>query len=283
MGFFIPDQELAKTIEPGITGLHYPAAAAISGNSFLGLGLHAFGNDAGQILSRQHTVMGTFAEITFIRIQSHGRFPGALGSLQHYGIQDCIYLGDIMPLRPGDDEGQRDTMPVYQHVAFAAVFPPDRWGWAPPPLGPMGLWLWQNQCSARTRRCLPSHRIPLSRHARWPKRLPPAPTSENRHALNWDCQTSPWARPSTGSRCGEHTQFPQKPGDSPRAFALHPPYDDKVCVDPWWERESSFLPAPKTCRTHPMKAPLAYSPPNEWYSLGANCAIFINIFQVKYG
>ena len=112
-----------------------------------------------------------------------------------------------MPLRPGDDEGQRDTMPVYQHVALAAIFPPGRWGWGPPPLGPMGLWLWQNQCSARTRRCLPSHRIPLSRHARWPKRLPPAPTSENRHALNWDCQTSPWARPSTGSRCGEHTQF----------------------------------------------------------------------------
>lgn len=70
MGFFIPDQELAKAIEPGITGFRYPTAGVISGNSFLGLALHALGNDARQILSRQHAVMGPFVDLTFIRIQS---------------------------------------------------------------------------------------------------------------------------------------------------------------------------------------------------------------------
>jgi hypothetical protein len=192
-------------------------------------------------------------------------------------------LGDIMPLGPGNDEGQRDAMPVYQHVAFAAVFPPGQWGWAPPPLEPMGLWLWQNQGFARTRRCLPSHQTPLSQHAKWLKIALPAPTYENRHAPNWDCQTSPWAGPSTGSRYEEHTQLPQKLGDSPRAFAPRPSCGDNVCVDLWWVAGSSPAPSPKMRWIHPMKAPLAYSPPNKWNPLRANYAICENIFQFKYG
>ena len=137
-------------------------------------------------------------------------------------IQDGLQLSYILPIRPGDDERERDATLFYPHMAFVSLFSPCPSGSDQPLPGPKVLYSWRYQYAAITRICLPSHHIPPTRLATWPEMLRPFPTGESMHGWNWDCHIPLWGEPSIDSRCGEHKQYLQIPCENPEAFCRHP-------------------------------------------------------------
>ena len=49
-------------------------------------------------------------------------------ALDHDGLQHCVELRDVMLIRSGHDERQRDSTAVYQQMTLAPFPDPSGWG-----------------------------------------------------------------------------------------------------------------------------------------------------------
>jgi hypothetical protein len=186
-----------------------------------------------------------------------------------------------MPIRPGDDDRQRDAMLFHQQMAFASFFSPGPSDSDQPLPEPRVLWSWHYQCSARTRICPPFHHIPPTRLATWPGIPQPFPTGESRHERNWGCHISLWGEPSIDSRCGEHKQCLQILGDNSTAFGRHLFSGYKICSGSWSVAVRVAPHASKKHRKQPMTATLACAPPLSIF-MGMHAILFVKC-QVIYG
>ena len=196
-------------------------------------------------------------------------------------IQYGFQLSYIVPIRPGDDDRQRDATLFHQQMAFASFFSPGPSGSDQQLPEPEVLWSLHYQYSAKTRICPPFHHIPPARLATWPGRPQPFPTVESRHERNWGCHTSLLGGPSIGSRCGEHKQFLQIPCDNPTAFCRHLFSGYKICSDPWLVAVRVAPHASKKHRKQPMTATLACAPPSRLFM--DMHAILFDKCQFNYG
>jgi hypothetical protein len=196
-------------------------------------------------------------------------------------IQDDFQLSYIMPIRPGDDDRERDAKLFHQHMAFASFFSPGPSGSDQPPLEPRGLWSWHYRYSAMTRICPPCHHTPPTRPATW-RGIPRLfPTGENRRERNWGYHIPLWEGPSIDSRCGEHKQYLQKLCGNPTAFCRRLFSGCKLCPGPW---SVAVIVVPHASKKHPkqpMTATLACAPPFSSF-LGMH-AILFDKCQVNYG
>jgi hypothetical protein len=197
---------------------YHPSARPVSRNSLLRGDFFAPAPDMRGITPVDHDLDCRFASITFIGTEMLRFIWRRRRPVDDQGIQNHFQLSDIMPIGPGDDEGEWGATLFHQHLAFAAVFFPGPSGSDPPPPVPRGLWSWRCQYSATTRKCPPCHHIQPTRRATGPEIPRPVPTGESRHGWNWGFHRPLWGEPSIGSPCGEHTQDLQIPGDNRAAF-----------------------------------------------------------------
>ena len=116
----------------------------------------------------------------------------------------------VMPVGPADGERQRDATGVHQKTALAPIFSLYRWSWVPRILAPAVLCSWPHPRSANAKRCPPFRRTRPGRPSISSGKSLPAASAGSGHARHWRCRT-PWAAPSTGSRCEAHRQSPKKP------------------------------------------------------------------------
>lgn len=76
--------------------------------------------DPGNVPSRSDLLLSGVSAVSLIRIQE----PLPFGKRNNDRIQNCGELTDIMSIRPGNDQRQRDAMPVHEDMAFASLFFP---------------------------------------------------------------------------------------------------------------------------------------------------------------
>jgi len=125
------------------------------------------------------------------------------------GSQYGINLSNIVPIRPGDDDRQRDATLVDQQMAFGAIFFPypsgsvRRFPW------PKELSSWSRQCFATPRRFPPSRRTRQVPASTTQEKSPLAPMCGNKRAPNWHSQIALLVTLSIGCRFSEHTQSPR--------------------------------------------------------------------------
>ncbi len=67
-------------------------------------------------------------------------------------FQNGLYLSDIMSIRSGYDDRQRESMFVYENVTFCSIFFPDQWDWDRLIPGQLALLSWSRQYSAISKR-----------------------------------------------------------------------------------------------------------------------------------
>jgi len=115
----IPDEELPEPIEPGMGRLHHPASV------FRGTSASALLScDPWCIASCADLLANGFAVIPLIRIQEPLPF---VRKGNDDGIEHGSKLTDVMSVRPGNDQRQRDATAVHQKVPLAPLFSPDLW------------------------------------------------------------------------------------------------------------------------------------------------------------
>jgi hypothetical protein len=258
-----------------------PSACTVAGNGFFRLNFLAAAPDVRDIFPVDYALVCRLTVIAFVGAKVLKLVCVRLWSFNDNVIQDDFQLSYIMPIRPGDDDRERDATLFHQQMAFASFFSPGPSGSDQPPLVPKALWSWHYQYFATTRICPPFHRIPPSRLARWPEIPRPFPTAESRYGRNWGYRIPLWGEPSIGSRCGEHKQYLQIPGDNPTAFCRHLFSGYKICSGPWSVAVREAPHASKKHRKQPMTATLACAPPLRLF-LGIH-AILFDKCQVIYG
>ena len=136
---FAANQQLAKAVEPTVGGLHNPAPGPLVGMTLELPNLVAPPLHMGNVAMRQNRLQGTRPPIGSIGIQVLGATKRWIRPLYLNGVEYRLKLRDVVPVRPGHDERQRDATPVDQQMALAPVFFPDRSGWVRPLPAPEGL------------------------------------------------------------------------------------------------------------------------------------------------
>ena len=264
-----------------MANLYDPTTSAVAGNGFFRLDFFAAAPDVRDIAPVDYALACRFAIIAFVGAKMMGLIRCRLWSFNDNIIQDDFQLSYIVPIRPGDDDRERDATLFHQQMAFASFFFPYPSGSDQPPPVPKALWSWRYQYFANAMICLPFHRIPPTRLAIWPEIPQPFPTGESKHGWNWGCHTALWGALSIGNRCGEHKQFLQIPGDNLTAFCHHLFSGYKICSGPWSVAVREASPAPKNHRKQPMTATLACAPPVSCFK-GIHAILFVKC-QVNYG
>jgi len=258
-----------------------PSACTVAGNSFFRLDFLAAAPYMRDIVPVDYALVCRFTVIAFVGAKMLELVRRWLWSLNDNVIQYGFQLSYIMPIRPGDDDRQRDAMLFHQQMAFASFFSPGPSGSDQPPPEPKALWSWRYQYFATTRICPPFHHIPPTRPARWPEIPRTFPTAESRHGWNWGYHISLWEEPSIDSRCGEHKQYLQIPYDNPAAFCRRLFSGYKIYSSPWSVAAKVAPHASKKHRKQPMTATLACAHP---FSLFISMhAILFDKCQVNYG
>ena len=119
----VSDKQLPEAVEPGVCCLDDPASVLgrPAAFSFL-LG------DPGNVPPRPDLLVSGLSAVSLIRIQE----PLPFGKRNNDRVENCGKLTDIMTIRPGNDQRQRDAMPVHEDMALASLFFPglsdsDRW------------------------------------------------------------------------------------------------------------------------------------------------------------
>jgi hypothetical protein len=264
-----------------MTDFYNPSTCTEAGNALFRLDFLATASDMRDILPVDYALACRFTVIAFVGAEMLEHVCCWLWSLNDNAIQYGFQLSYIMPIRPGDDDRQRDAMLFHQQMAFASFFSPGPSGSDQQLPEPKVLWSWHCQCSARTRICPPFHHIPPARLATWPGIPRPFPTDESRHARNWNYHTPLWGEPSIDSRCGEHKQYLQIPYDNSTAFCRRLFSGYKICSGPWSVAVRVAPHASKKHRKQPMTATLACAPPLSIFT-GMH-AILFDKCQVNYG
>jgi len=244
-----------------MTNFYNPSTCTVTGNDFFRLDFLATAPDMRDIIPVDYALVCRFTVIAFVGAEMLKLVCCWLWSLNDNAIQYGFQLSYIVPIRPGDDDRQRDATLFHQQMAFASFFSPGPSGSDQPPPEPKVLWSWHYRYSAITRICPPFHYIPPTRLATWPGIPQPFPTGESRHERNWGCHIPLWGGPSIGSRCGEHKQYLQIPCDNPTAFCRRLFSGYKICTGPWSVAVRVAPHASKKHRKQPMTATLACAPP----------------------
>ena len=261
IGLLVAGIDFAKSVEPGMRGLHDPSPRPKARSLLLCTRFLAARPDVGRVIPIQHGLTGRFAGVGVVGTQVLRLFLGHLGPLDHHRIQDGLQLGDVMTIGSGDDEGKRDAMLVYQQMALASFFFPDPSGWGRQPLAPGAPCPSRRRWPATARRCLPFHRIRPIRLARAQGRPRPSPSVENSRERNWDCRTFPWARPSTGFPFARHRRSLQTPVGNPTACARRRVCGGMTCLDRGPAAATAAPPASRTRRRLPRIGCAAFFPP----------------------
>lgn len=198
IGLLEPDQDLAKPVQPGVAGLHYPPTGSASGNTPLLFPFFSSGLDMWGVAATNYNSEGWFSCVAPISTQVLRRIGRCLGTVYHDTIQDWLQLCDIMPMCSGNDERQRDAIGVYQHVTLGTFFSPGPSGSAPRTPAPAVPSPSHRRCSATSTQSPPSHHTRPTLHATASRRTLHEPTVGSAHAPHSGSRTAPSARPSTG-------------------------------------------------------------------------------------
>ena len=118
--------------------LNNPAPGFLAGMALLGPLLLRATDHMGNVAVALDDLQRRLATISGIQAQMLGAALSRHLALDHDARQDGIELRDIMPVRSGHDERQRDATAVDQQVTLAPIFSPDRSGWVRPALAPAG-------------------------------------------------------------------------------------------------------------------------------------------------
>lgn len=117
--FFIPDQQLPEAVEPGVRCFNHPATVLRGAPSSTLLPDHPR-----RIASGENLLANSFSIISLVRIQESLPF---VGEGDDHGIQYGTKLTDVMSVRSGNDQRQRDATCVHQEMALGPFFFPDPW------------------------------------------------------------------------------------------------------------------------------------------------------------
>ena len=135
----VSDKQLAEAVEPAVADLDNPASRPLRRVSPLGLGLRASAHDVRDIAMRFDDLQCAPASVAVAGAKVLAASSAWRLSLDHDRAKHRIELGDVMSIRPGHDERQRDATTVHQQVSLASLFFPDPSGSVRRPLAPWAL------------------------------------------------------------------------------------------------------------------------------------------------
>jgi hypothetical protein len=112
----ISDEEFPESVEPGMGCLHHPPSVFRWTSASTLLSCHP-----GCIASGADVLADWFAVVSLIRIQV---LLSPARKSNDDRIEYCNKLTDVMSIRPGNDQRQRDATGVHQDVTLASLFSP---------------------------------------------------------------------------------------------------------------------------------------------------------------
>ncbi len=124
--FFIPDKQFPESVEPGMCCLNNPPTVLWRTSSSTLLP-----DDSRCIAAGANLLTNRFSIVSLIRIQEPLSF---VREGDDHGIKHGTELTDVMSVRSGNDQRQRDAMGVHQEMALAPLFSPDPWDSGQSPL-----------------------------------------------------------------------------------------------------------------------------------------------------
>ena len=127
---FVTHQQLAKPIEPAVCNFDNPPSSSFPGVVLEFSGLLSSSFDMCDIAVRLNDLQCRRSGVTGIRTQVFASALWRAMASDQDTIEYRLYLRDIMAIRPGHDERQRDATTVHQQVTLAPIFFPDPSGWA---------------------------------------------------------------------------------------------------------------------------------------------------------
>ena len=110
MQLLVAHQQFAKPIEPRVRDFHHPAPGALALlalRPFLSARPHMR-----RIRLHTHLMQGRVADKPSVRAQVLGRARRHRRSRDHDGVERGRQLADVMSIRAGHDEGERDATSV---------------------------------------------------------------------------------------------------------------------------------------------------------------------------
>ncbi len=170
----------------------------------------------------------------------------------HAGIQDGFKLADIVTVRPGDDERQRDPTLVYQQMPLAPLFFPDPSDCFQQLLFPGAPSSWLHRCSAIPRLPLSCHRIPPTHVARAARKTRQPATHRNTGGSHSRCQTPLSAMPSIEYRFAVRIRWLRTPSSPESVASRLPVVSRNGDSDPVPCGVSAALRSPRMRLTLPM-------------------------------
>ena len=123
---FISDKQLPEAVEPGVRCFNHPATVLRRAPSSTLLPDHPR-----RIAPGKNLLANSFSIISLVRIQESLPF---VGKGDDHGIQYGTELTDVMSVRSGNDQRQRDATRVHQKMALGPFFSPDPWDSGQSPL-----------------------------------------------------------------------------------------------------------------------------------------------------
>ena len=124
--FFIPDKQFPESIEPGMCCLNNPPTVLWRTSSSTLLP-----DDSRCIAAGANLLINGVSIISLIRIQKPLSFHR---EGDDHGIKYGTELTDVMSVRSGNDQRQRDATCVHQEMALGPFFSPDPWDSGQSPL-----------------------------------------------------------------------------------------------------------------------------------------------------
>ena len=134
--FLVSHEKLSEAVEPAMADLNHPAACLLGRIAPLGVSFLAATDNMRNVAVRLDDLQGATAAIAGIGTQVLVATNARRLALDHDGLQHCVELRDVMLIRPGHDERQRDATAVHQQMTLAPLFFPDPSGWDRQTLAP---------------------------------------------------------------------------------------------------------------------------------------------------
>ena len=270
VALFVPDEKFAKPVEPWMCDLDDPAfrLAAVLNSYFF----FASRTDMRDVAVIPHGFFWFFSGVPSIRAKMLlDAPPGFSDPIFQY----LIHLRDIMSIRSGYDDWQRDPTLVYENMAFGSIFFPDQLDWVQLIPALSVLWSLRRRYFATSMQSPPSRHIQPAPFSKAYEKILPLPTFWNNDEYCWNYRILS-AEPSTECQYGEHTLSLQRFCGVPSVCALlHVAFGNSF-PDHVLLSESMLKLAPKIHLTLP-KTLSPYSPPR-WHDV--NIAQFFVISTV---